>query len=166
MTALTTKTQRHKGRRQMRTWGLAWVPSAAFLCAFVSLWLIPSVQARADSYTLDQVLTRLGEAGKSFRSMQGNLERTKVTVLVNDKYTDSGTVYFARSGRDPRIKIEINKPEEQRMLIDMGKALLYYPKLKQVQEYNLGKNQDKAEFMLIGFGQSKEDIEKVFNTAL
>ena len=130
-------------------------------------WLLASFSASAqNTYTLDQVLTKVGDAGKSFRSMQGNLERTKVTVLVDDKYTDSGTVYFARSGRDPRIKIEINKPEQQRMLIDMGKALLYYPKLKQVQEYDLGKNQDKAEFMLIGFGQSKEDIEKVYHTAL
>jgi outer membrane lipoprotein-sorting protein len=139
--------------------------SAACLCVFVSLWLMPSIEA-ADAYTLDQVLTRLGEAGKSFRSMQSNLERTKVTVLVNDKYTDSGVVYFARSGRDPRIKMEITKPEPQRVLIDMGKALLYYPKLNQVQEYQLGKNQDKAEFMLIGFGQSREDLEKVYNTAL
>src|SRR5437867_4328244 len=130
-------------------------------------WLLASFSASAqNTYTVDQVLTKVGDAGKSFRSMQGNLERTKVTVLVDDKYTDSGTVYFARSGREPRIKIEINKPEQQRMLIDKGKALLYYPKLKQVQEYDLGKNQDKAEFMLIGFGQSKEDIKRAYNTAI
>jgi outer membrane lipoprotein-sorting protein len=151
-----------EARSQKPEWGIF---SRILLAS--GFWLLASFSVAAqNTYTLDQVLTKLGDAGKSFRSMQGALERTKVTVLVNDKYTDSGTVYFARSGRDPRIKIEINKPEEQRMLIDMGKALLYYPKLKQVQEYQLGKNQDKAEFMLIGFGQSKEDLEKVYNTAL
>ena len=52
------------------------------------------------------------------------------------------------------------------MLIDQGKALLYFPKLKQVQEYFLGKNQDKAEFLLIGFGQSNQDIRKFYDAAI
>ena len=73
---------------------------------------------------------------------------------------------IARRGKDPRIMVDITKPEQQRMLVDQGKALLFFPKLKQVQEYFLGQNQDKAEFLLIGFGQSNQDIRKVYDTAL
>jgi outer membrane lipoprotein-sorting protein len=122
--------------------------------------------ASAQTYTLDQVLGKMEENGKNFRSMQASMERTKVTVIVNDKAVDSGTVYFARRGKDPRIMVDITKPEQQRMLIDQGKALLFFPKLKQVQEYFLGKDQDKAEFLLIGFGQSNQDIRNVYDTTL
>lgn len=118
------------------------------------------------TYTLDQVLGKMNEVGANFRSMQASMERTKVTVLVNDKYTDSGMVYFTRRGKDPRIKLDIVKPEPQRMLIDNGKAQLFNPKLKQVQEVVLGKNQDKAEIMLVGFGQSNQSIRQFYNVAL
>jgi outer membrane lipoprotein-sorting protein len=118
------------------------------------------------TYTLDQVLTKMEQNGKAFVSMQANLERTKVTVIVDDKAVDSGTVHFGRRGKDPRIMVDITKPEQQRMLVDQGKALLFFPKLKQVQEYFLGKNQDKAEFLLIGFGQSNQDIRKFYDAAI
>jgi len=136
---------------------------AGSLLVFMLLSLQVSAQG---TYTLDQVLAKMEENGKNFRSMQANLERTKVTVIVNDKAIDSGVVYFTRRGKDPRIMVEITKPEQQRMLIDEGKALLFFPKLKQVQEYFLGKDQDKAEFLLIGFGQSNQDIRKVYDTAV
>jgi len=139
---------------------------ARLLCLFCFLWLLPRAVEAQVTFTLDQVLAKMDEVGKSFKSMQANMERTKVTVIVNDKAQDSGTVYFTRRGQDPRIKLDITKPEEQHMLIDMGKALLYFPKLKQVQEYTLGKNQDKAEFLLIGFGQSNENIKKFYDASV
>src|SRR5262249_43781752 len=141
-----------------------WVAVLLFWLLAPGFWL-PNL-ALAQTYTLDQVLAKMEENGKNFRSMQANLERTKVTVIVNDKAMDSGMVYFARRGKDPRIMVDIAKPEEQRMLIDQGKALLFFPKLKQVQEYFLGKDQDKAEFLLIGFGQSNQDIRNVYDTTL
>lgn len=139
------------------------------LLALVSALLLPGLlfpAAPQRHYTLNEVLAKMEEVGKSFRSMQANMERTKVTVLVDDKYTDGGNVYFTRRGSDSRIKIDITKPEQQHVLIDQGKALLYFPKLKQVQEYFLGKNQDKAEFLLIGFGQSNENIKEYYNAAV
>ena len=138
-------------------------------CLAAALLFVLSTAAAASAqgtYNLDQVLAKMEENGKNFRSMQANMERTKVTVIVNDKAVDSGTVYFTRRGKDPRIMVDITKPEQQRMLIDQGKALLYFPKLKQVQEYFLGKNQEKAEFLLIGFGQSNQDIRKFYDAAV
>jgi outer membrane lipoprotein-sorting protein len=135
----------------------------------VLMVIILAAQAGAaaqSSYTLDQVLSKMEEVGRVFRSMQANLERTKVTVIVNDRFVDSGTVYFTRRGSAPRIMMEIARPEPTRTLIDQGKALLFFPRLEQVQEYTLGKNQDKAEFLLIGFGQSNENIKQFYNVVL
>src|SRR5438093_9810003 len=148
-----------EARSQNRARALVYLLASGFL-------LLASFTYAQGTYTLEQVLAKMEENGKNFRSMQASLERTKVTVIVNDKATDYGTVYFARRGKDPRIMVDITKPEQQRMLIDQGKALLFFPKLKQVQEYFLGQDQDKAEFLLIGFGQSNQDIRKVYDTAL
>ena len=42
------------------------------------------------------------------------------------------------------MKIDFTAPAAQSMIIDKGKLLLYYPKIKQAQEYVLGQSQDKA----------------------
>lgn len=117
-------------------------------------------------HTLEQVLDTMERAGRSFRGLEANIERTKVTVIVNDKAVDSGKVYFSRSGTKSRIKLDITRPESQNLLIDNGQALLYFPRIKQVQKYFLGKNQDKAEFLLIGFGQANAQLKQYYNVIL
>lgn len=127
--------------------------------------LVFNLQA-AEKYTLDQVLAQMGAAGRNFRSLEASIERTKVTVLVNDKALDSGKVYFVRNGQQSRLKLDILKPEVQRLLVEKQVAQLYFPKIKQVQQFNLGKDRDKAEFLLVGFGQSNEDIRKYYTASL
>jgi outer membrane lipoprotein-sorting protein len=122
--------------------------------------------ADAQTFTLEQVLAKMDAAGRTFQTMEAAIERTHVTVLVNDQVTDSGKIYFARKGTAPRIKIEFTKPTESFMLIDDGKYQAYLPKLKQIQEKFLGENQDKAEFMLIGFGQSNANLQKTYDVTL
>ena len=51
-------------------------------CAF--LWLIPSLRAQG-KFTLDQVFAKMDEVQKTFKSTAADIERTHVTVLVNDK---------------------------------------------------------------------------------
>lgn len=124
-------------------------------------------EAQAQSYTLDQVMTKLDQASRVFRSMEAAIQRTKVTVLVNDKSTDSGKMYVARQGTATKLKLEFKAPTEQSVLIDQGKILLYYPKIKQAQEYSVGQDSDKAAgFLIVGFGQSSADIRKDYDVTL
>ncbi len=60
------------------------------------MWLIPPSQAQPDGYTLDQVFAKMDEVQKRFRSAAADIERTHVTVLVNDKDVSSGKFYYAR----------------------------------------------------------------------
>src|SRR4051812_48656814 len=108
---------------------LAWIIRIVFLL-FLASAVIPSSQAQGQTYTLDQVISKLDEAGKDFRTMEAAIERTKVTILVNDKSTDSGKMYVARDGNSTRLKIDFTMPNQQSVLIDKGTILLYYPKLK------------------------------------
>jgi len=135
-----------------------------FLCAL--LWLVPAVQPQS-KYTLDQVFARMDEVHKTFKSASADIERTHVTVLVNDKDVSSGKFYYVRSGNQPRLKLELLKPMMQYLLIDKGKLQLYTPNLKQVQEASIAGHQDKVElFMSLGFGQSSQDLKSNFDVTL
>src|SRR5688572_31700343 len=99
--------------------------SIAFVSVCMCLTFVTSVAvAQAQTFTLDQVLTNMEQAGRNFRSMESSIERTKVTVIVNDQYVDSGKAYFTVSGKETRIKFYFLKPEAQSMLIAQGKVLL------------------------------------------
>ncbi|HYR42460.1 MAG TPA: outer-membrane lipoprotein carrier protein LolA [Terriglobia bacterium] len=136
-------------------------------CAFCAfLWLIPLSQAEG-KYTLDQVFSKMDEMQKDFRSTTADIERTHLTVLVNDKDVSSGKFYYTRRGKEPRVKLELSKPMSQYLLIDRGKLQLYTPNLKQVQEASISGHQDKVEmFMALGFGQSSQDLKKNFDVSL
>jgi outer membrane lipoprotein-sorting protein len=134
-----------------------------FLCLF---WLIPLAQAQG-AYTLDQVFAKMDEVSKTFRSSQADIQRTHVTVLVNDKDVSSGKFYYVRQGTQPRVFMELTKPAVQQLLIDKGKLQLYTPNLKQVQETLLGEHQDKVDmFMALGFGQSSQELKKNYTVTL
>jgi outer membrane lipoprotein-sorting protein len=131
-------------------------------CLLCFLWLTPVSQAQG-TYTLDQVFAKMDEVAKTFRSVQSDIDRTHVTILVNDKDVSSGKFYYVRQGKEPRVRLDLTKPAIQQLLIDKGKLQIYTPNLKQVQEASLGEHQDKVEmFMALGFGQSSQDLKKNF----
>src|SRR5690242_20089837 len=128
--------------------------------------LIPFAQTQG-TYTLDQVFAKMDEVAKTFRSSQADIERTHVTVLVNDKDVSSGKFSYVRQGKEPRVRFQFTKPVIQDVLIDKGKAQIYTPNLKQVQEASLGEHQDMVEMiMALGFGQSSQDLRKNYNVSL
>src|SRR5262249_45926504 len=135
-------------------------------CLLCFLSLSPVSQAQS-TYTLDQVFAKMDEVAKTFRSSQSDVERTHVTVLVNDKDVSSGKFYYVRKGKEPRVRLELTKPAVQQLVIDKGKLQIYTPNLKQLQEASLGEHQDKVEmFMALGFGQSSQDLQKNFTVSL
>ncbi len=115
---------------------------------------------------LDTVLERMEAVGREFRNLEADIERTKVVVIVDDHSTSSGKFYFARRGDTSRIRMTIEKPARQELLIDKGMLQMYFPRINQVQVADLGENQDKAEFMAIGFGQSSADLLKYYDVTL
>src|SRR5437870_13839807 len=104
------------------------------LGAFCVFLLLSSSLTCQGKYTLDQVLAKMDEVHKTFHATTADIERTHVTVLVNDKDVSSGKFYYMRRGKQPRVKLELSKPAPQYLLIDRGKLQLYMPNLQQVQE--------------------------------
>ncbi len=112
---------------------------------------------------LQQIFSKMDEVAKTFRSVECNMERTKVTVIVNDKDVATGKLYYVKNGNEPRLKVEITKPAPQSLLIDKGKLQFYQPNIKLVQETSLSGHSSAVEqFMAIGFGQSSVDLQKSY----
>ena len=133
----------------------------SFLCV---LWMLPLLNAQT---TLDQVFAKIDETAKGFHSIECSLEQTHVTLLVDDKDTQFGQLYYTRAGKEPRLKVEIIKPGKKSLLVDKGKFWLYTPSIKQVQEGSLGSHASTVdELMSVGFGQSSADLKKNFKVSM
>ncbi len=111
---------------------------------------------------LSQILERMSDAGKRLRSLSANLEYTTVTVLVNDKSTSEGRLFYLK-GKNPEVRIEMQQPESKIVLFKKNRAQIYYPKINQVQEYNLEQKSGLVEeFLLLGFGAETGDLKKSY----
>ena len=115
---------------------------------------------------VSEILNRMDDAGKRLRSLSANLEYTKVTVLVNDKSTEEGRLFFSKSGKNKgtEICIQMEQPESKIVLLKKNKAEIYMPKINQVQEFNLEQKTDLVEeFLLLGFGTETGDMRKAYD---
>jgi outer membrane lipoprotein-sorting protein len=112
---------------------------------------------------LSEILDHMNEASKHLKTIAANLEYTKVTVLVNDKSTETGELFF-RKGKSTEIRIDIQKPDRKIILFRKNKAEIYLPKINQIQEYDLGQKSGLVQqFLLLGFGSDTGELKKAYN---
>ena len=115
-------------------------------------------------WTLDAVLKQLDRESGAFRSLSADVERTKVTVVVNDRSTESGQMQVRRDGK---MRIDLTSPDPQTILRDGDHLYIYTPKIHRVEEYDLGKRRALIdEFVLLGFGTSGQDLKKGYLVTL
>ena len=65
---------------------------------------------------LGEILGRMNESAKRLKTVSANLEFTKVTVVVNDKATEYGELYFQK-GKNGAVLINFQKPEPKEVLV-------------------------------------------------
>ena len=121
----------------------------AFLLPFV--FAVSFVQAEtAESLTLEQVLTKIDQVGASLRSMSSSIAQKRWTDILQEfDQGESGRFFFLKEKDKIYLRKEIDKPQENTLIISEGKLLYYQPRIKQVQKYDLGQRQDRAEFLLL-----------------
>ena len=118
-----------------------------------------------NSWTLESILKQLETQSGQFQSLTADLERTKVTVVVNDKSTESGQIFVRRDGK---MRIELTQPDPRTILRDGDQFYIFNPKINRVEEYDLGKKKALVDqFLLLGFGTSgtalKQSYEVTFS---
>jgi outer membrane lipoprotein-sorting protein len=129
---------------------------------FSALWLGLSSVAPADAQkrpALENVLRQLDDESRDFRSLAADVERTKVTVVVNDRSTETGTIKV----RGDKMLLDMKAPDPREILRTGDNLFVYTPGLKRVEEYNLGKNRSLVDqFLLLGFGTGGKELEKSY----
>src|ERR1700737_4658253 len=99
------------------------------------------------TWTLEGLLRQLDIEARSFHSLTADVERTKVTVVVNDKSTESGQIYV----RGDKMRLDLKQPYARTILRNGDDLYVYNPGLKRVEEYDLGKHRVEVDqFLLLG----------------
>jgi outer membrane lipoprotein-sorting protein len=142
------------------------VKLGACCVAVTALWaaLPPIAAARKGKIAPDlkEILSHMNESAKRLKTISANLDYTKVTVLVDDKSTEQGHLYFHKS-KNPEILIAIQKPEVKFILFKKDKGQIYLPKINQIQEYDLGQRSGLVQqFLLLGFGSDSGELKKAY----
>ncbi len=124
------------------------------------VWQSESVRAQAKGgQNLESVFHELDARAKDFHSVSADIERTKVTVVVNDKSTESGSIKV----RGDRMLLDLTAPDPRTILRTGDSLFVYTPGLKRVEEYNLGKNRALLDqFLLLGFGTDSQEMRKSY----
>ena len=72
---------------------------------------VASAQGRG-AVTVDSVLAQMDSQAKSFHSLSADVERTKVTVVVNDRSTETGSMLV----HDDKMLLEMKAPDPRTIL--------------------------------------------------
>jgi len=138
------------------------------LCAAVASATVPIIAngntSQQTNLTLEGVLKQLDTQAGDFHSLTADLDRTKVTVVVNDKSTESGRILVRR---DDKMRIELTQPDPRTILRDGDEFYIYNPKIHRVEEYNLGKKKSLVDqFLLLGFGTPGSELKQSYAITL
>ncbi|MGB2591021.1 MAG: outer-membrane lipoprotein carrier protein LolA [Candidatus Acidiferrum sp.] len=110
--------------------------------------------------TTENVLEMMDKSAKDFRSLTADIENVKYTSVVKDTSTESGQIWVRH---DQKMRIEISKPEPRTILRTGDSLFIYNPKIKRVEEYDLGKNRSMVDqYVRLGFGTRSEDLKKSY----
>jgi outer membrane lipoprotein-sorting protein len=132
----------------------------ALLCVAVCAAPVRSVAKTAQNrglWSLESILARLDAEARDFHSLAADVERTKVTIVVNDRSTELGTILV----RGDKMLLDMKTPDPRTILRTGETLYVYTPGLKRVEEYNLGKNKSAVDqFLLLGFGTAGAELKK------
>ena len=118
--------------------------------------------------SLEAVLGAMDRSAAGFRGMSADMKRVSHTAVINEDNVDKGSMLLKRSNaRDMRMLVDLTEPDPKTVAMSGKKLEIYYPKMKTVQEYDLGKHRAMLDqFFLIGFGTSGKELAQSYNIRL
>lgn len=133
-------------------------------CLCVSLILAVSSVAHAqtgDVSPLNEVLKQMETVGKTFRTFTAQFTQKRYSAILNEFDTpETGDLFYALApDGSALLREEFKKPSTRILTIKGGVATLFQQSVNQAQIYNLGKNKNKAEYLVLGIGQSPAKLQ-------
>jgi outer membrane lipoprotein-sorting protein len=133
------------------------------LIAFSAAIAVPWADA-----SLDAVLKSMDQASANFKGLTADIHKVSHTQVVNVDDVSEGVITVKRvKPHDTRIRIDFTRPNQQMVVLGGGKAEVYYPKLNEVQEGDLGKIRSLVDqLMLLGFGGNSAELQDAYTVTL
>ena len=118
-----------------------------------------------EAQNLEAVLARMDKSAAGFKGITAQLKQVSHTAIINDTTEESGTITLYRpKPKDLRMLVEFTKPDQRAVAYGNRKVQIYYPKIKTVQEYDLGKQSSLIDqFLLLGFGTPGSELAKSYD---
>src|SRR5579864_5383917 len=137
---------------------------ARFVCV-VFLAALAGTGLRGES--LNDVLARMDQSARNFRTFSANIKRTEYTKVLNDKEDMEGVERVKRSNGQTVTLVEFRGPNAQTIRLSAKTAEVYYPNAKMVEIWDAGKYAKAAnQFLLLGFGTSSAELRKDYDVKL
>ncbi len=113
-------------------------------------------------------LARLDANSASFRAASANIRYQTHNAVVDVDSTQTGTILLKRSApREMHALIDFKEPDAHTVSLQGEVAQIYYPKIKTVQEYQVGKKRDLFDqVFLLGFGGSGKELSAAYEITL
>lgn len=122
-----------------------------------------------NAQSVQDILARMDKAAPNFHAMSADLRMLTYTAILTDTTTEDGTFKMQRlKSGDVRAIIDFTAQTDAREIAFLGKSVrIYYPKLHEYQDYDLGKQSNILnQFLLLGFGSSGKELAQSYNITL
>jgi outer membrane lipoprotein-sorting protein len=131
----------------------------------VRLSLFIALLVRADS--LDAILQRMDDSARKFKSVSAKVHKSEYNAVIQDSSSEDGELHLRRGKSGLAGIVQFNAPDERTVHFSGHTVEIYYPKAKQVQVYDAGKDSAKLEqFVLIAFGVSASELQSSYDIKL
>lgn len=135
-----------------------------FSTLLLALPFAPLLFAQGPPRTVNSVLGLMDHGAQGFRSLTATIEHIKFTAVVSDTSKETGNLYVRK---DEKMRIDITAPDPRTILRTGDSLFVYTPKIKRVEEYNLGKNRSVVDqYILLGFGTRSAEVRKSYDVVL
>lgn len=143
-------------------------PLLSTLPLLAALGLLAGTQSAGSApEELAELLQRMDSAGKSFTGFTATVEWMTHTAVLNDDSVETGALKMRRVKGSVQGLIEFTQPDHRIIEFKDHKAQIYYPKLKRVEVWDLGKHSEQVDqFLLLGFGESSTNLQKNYELKL
>lgn len=117
--------------------------------------------AHAADPDVDSILKKMEEAGKKFTTLQADFRQERTYALFDEKRASTGTIFYKKPGA---MLWKYDPPDNTVISIKGRRAVMYLPDIKQAHKISLASDR-KTESLLIGFGNTAEEITRNFTVA-
>src|ERR1700730_5993698 len=117
---------------------------------------------------LEPILARMDKAANEFKTMTARVTNITHTDVINENSTETGTVVMQKvQPGELQGLIDFTSNDKRTIAFENRKLRIYYPKIKPVQEWNLGKHGEQLDqFLMIGFGTSRTALARDYAVSI